>query len=142
MGDFMESNYIKNRLEPQMNYYQTKCSKLRKEYYTISIASIVINAAIPVLSMTTDACPGIKYIIASISALASIFSSVLLLRKTREHWVEYRSTYEKLKRERVLFEAKVGIYQTASENEFILNCENIMDAEHSLWREINSTPQK
>lgn len=138
----MENNYIKNRLDPQMSYYKSKCKALRKEYNIISIATIVINAAIPVLSMVTDFTPVVKYIIASISALATVFSSVLLLRKTKEHWVEYRTTYEKLKREKVLFEAKAGVYQTASENEFILNCENIMDAEHSLWKEINSTSQK
>ena len=138
----MENSYITNRLDPQMGYYKNKCERLSKEFNWISIITIVINALIPVISMATENGPIVKYVIASASALATILSSVLLLRKTKENWVEYRSTYEKLKREKVLFETKSGIYQTASINDFILNCENIMDAEHNLWKEINSTSQK
>lgn len=135
-------DYINERLSPQMEYYRAKCKKLRREYNVCSIIVIVVNAAIPVISMWAETCTVTKYIIAVASATATVLSSILLLRKTKEQWIEYRSTYEKLKREKVLYESGAGYYQTAGEKEFILKCEDIMDAEHGIWKEINSQIKK
>ena len=134
----MEDNdYISNRLNDQMQYYHSKCISFQQEFYRLSVVIIVANAIIPVLLLVSN-CGAIKYIVAIISALASILSSILLLRNTKETWLEYRSTYEKLKREKILFETKSGVYNEASINDFILNCENIIDAEHEIWKRINS----
>lgn len=126
-------DYIKTRLEPQMEYYSSKIALLQKEYYRLSIATIVVNAIIPILTIAVDSFFIIKYAIAALSAVATITSSILLLRKTKDTWVEYRSTYEQLKREKIMFETGVGDYSDHNEAAFIMTCENIMDKEHSIW---------
>lgn len=133
----MKTNYIETRLKEQMDYYHNKCKKLRKEYYCLSGISIVINAIIPVLSMGIESDGILKYIIALLSATASILSSFLLLRKTKDTWIKYRRTYERLKKEKVLFETSSGKYKTASEEDFILACEEILESEHTAWEELH-----
>ena len=64
-------DYIKNRLEPQMKYYSQKCASLQKEYYALSIISIVVNAIIPIFTIAIDNFFIIKYIIAILSAILS-----------------------------------------------------------------------
>ena len=135
----MNSNYIDTRLNNQLEYYHTKCSKLRLEYYWLSGISIVINAIIPILSMGIESAGALKYIIAVLSASVTVMSSILLLRKTKDTWITYRSTYEKLKKEKVLFENSAGKYKTATEKDFILNCEEIMESEHIEWEELQKT---
>ena len=122
-----------------MEYYHNKCTALRKEYYWLSGISIVINAVIPILSMGIESTGVLKYAIAALSASASVMSSILLLRKTKDTWIKYRSTYEKLKKEKVLFENSAGKYKMATEKDFILACEEIMESEHNAWKELHKT---
>ena len=135
----MKTDYIDTRLDNQMKYYRTKCSKLRSEYYWLSGVSIVINAVIPILSMGIEFTGVLRYIIAALSASVTVMSSILLLCKTKDTWIKYRSTYEKLKKEKVLFEHSAGKYKTATEKDFILACEEIMESEHNAWEELQKT---
>lgn len=138
----MQTDYIETRLKDQMGYYERMSKKLRNEYYWLSSISIVINAAIPVLSMGIDTAGVLKYIIALLSATASVLSSFLLLRKTKDTWVRYRSTYEKLRSEQALFETSSGRYKTADEKDFILACEEIMELERNAWEELLQNSQE
>ncbi len=133
----MEFDYIKERLEKQMDYYHNKSVRLRREYYILSSIMIVFNAIIPVLSIGLDTSGFLKYIIATMSAAASILSSLQLLRKTKETWINYRDTYEKLKKEKVLFLSSADRYKDASMDAFIINCESIMESERNSWKSLN-----
>ncbi len=139
MGDHMKTNYIDTRLKDQMGYYNNKCVALRREYYWLSSISIVINAVIPILSMGIESAGLLKYAITVLSASVSVMSSILLLRKTKDTWIKYRSTYEKLEKEKILFENSSGKYATATEKDFILACETIMESEHDAWEELHKT---
>lgn len=133
----MKTDYIETRLKGQMDYYSKKSAKSRKEYYWMSTILIVINAIIPVLSIGIESAGMLKYVIAAFSAAATIISSVLLLRKPKDIWVKYRSTYEKLKKEKILFETSSGKYKNGTEEEFILTCEEIMESEHKDWEDLH-----
>lgn len=130
-------DYISERLEPQMKYYSKRSKSLRKEYLTLSIIIVIVNATIPVISIGLDSVGPLKYIVALLSSMASILSSVLLIRKTKDTWIEFRMTYEKLKKEKVLFETHTGKYKDAQYDDFVLSCEEIMESEHKLWRELH-----
>ena len=133
----MKTDYIEKRLKGQMDYYSKKSAKCQKEYYWMSTISIVINAIIPVLSLGIEATGVLKYVIAALSAAASITSSILLLRKPKDTWIKYRSTYEKLKKEKILFETSSGKYKNGNEEDFILTCEEIMESEHKHWEDLH-----
>ena len=132
----MGNNYIKNRLEPQMAFYKKKCAALQKEFYALSIISIIVNSIIPIFAIAVDTVGFLKYIVSSLSAVATICSSILLLRKTKDTWVECRSTYEQLKHEKIMFESKAGSYGSDDKSGFIAKCESIMDSEHSIWTQL------
>lgn len=134
----MEQEYVKNRLSGQMKYYKEKCASLKKEYYILSAANIILLALIPVVTLAADKFTPIKYIIASMSATASILSSILLLHRTKDKWLEYRSTYEQLKSEEAKYSFHIGIYADKEEKErdhlFMERCEDIMEREHTDWK--------
>ena len=134
----METDYYEARLKPQMEYYHKKCASLQKEYRRLSIAVITINALIPVLSISVTSGGAVQYIIALLSAVASVLMSVLLLNNTKEVWLEYRSTYEKLKREKILYDVSAEKYQDRSMQQLAVACEDIMASEHRQWKELYS----
>lgn len=127
-------DYINERLNQQMQYYKDKCKKLQGEFYSLSIISITVNALIPVLSIAVDSIYLMKYIIALLSTLVSISSSILLLKRTKDRWIGYRTTYEQLKKEKILFELGAGSYGDKNIQVFAERCEKIMQDEHSLWK--------
>ena len=75
-------------------------------------------------------CTFCKYIIAVFGASASIFTSILLLHKTKETQLSFRSTYEALKIERTFYLNQVGDYADKEPEKrgilFITNCEELM----------------
>lgn len=119
-----------------MDYYSKKSSQSRKEYYWMSTILIVINAVIPILSLGIESTGIQKYIVAALGSAATIISSVLMLRKPKDLWIKYRSTNEKLKKEKILFETSSGKYKDGSEEEFIQTCEAIMESEHTAWEDL------
>ena len=97
------------------------------------------NALIPVITLSIDSTGVQKYIVASLSAVATILSSILMLKKTRDTWVEYRFTCEALKREQAMFETKSGKYAGMAFQafqSFVTSCENIMASENSTWLDL------
>ena len=135
----MKTTYMDTRLDNQLECYRSKYSRLRSEYYWLSGFSIVINVVIPILSMDIESTEVLKYIIATLSAFVTVMSSILLLLKTKDTWIKYRSTCEKLEKEKVLFENSAGKYKTATKKDFILACEEIMESEHNEWEEQQKT---
>ncbi len=127
-------DYMNDRFNQQMQYYNNTCKKLQREFRCLSIISIIVNALIPVLSIAVDSIHIMKYIIASLSALVSISSSILLLNKTKDRWICYRTTYEQLKKEKVLFELGASNYKGKNIQDFAERCEKIMQDEHAFWK--------
>lgn len=142
MGDNMECRYISERLDGQMKYYKNRCKSLKYEYYTLSIIVIIATAIIPIFTIAVDAISILKYVVAALSAIATILNSILLLRKTKEKWTEYRVTYEQLKHEKTMFTSGVGKYCNGDECAFIEACENIMCSEHKVWYDLMKSSSK
>lgn len=132
-----EENYIKNRLLDQVEYYDKSSKKLQREYYAISITSIVILAIIPVITLLPEHLCFYKYLIAGASAILSMLNSILLVRKTKDNWLEYRTTSEALQSELEKYRCCVGSYNKATSEErfrvFVETCEKIMSTEHVGW---------
>lgn len=132
-----EEEYIENRILSQIKYYSRSSKRLQKEYLVISIASTVILAIVPVVTMLSDSFPHLKYVIALASAVASVLSSILLIRQTKDNWLAYRSTEELLKTELAAYKARAIAYRSSDDTErlslLVERCESIMQTEHSAW---------
>jgi len=133
----LNEQYMTERLNPQINYYNKKSVSCQRKYHALSIGNIVLTALIPVITMLSNDFSCAKYTVALAGAVASILSSVLLLKKYKETWLECRITCEILISERETYRHSAGVYKTLPEDErdthFIERCEEIMSSEHSNW---------
>lgn len=131
-------SYIKNRLQGQVDYYHKACMRLQKEYNWLSILNIITTAVIPLFTLAIKDWDFAKYIVALLGALATIFTSILLLHKTKEKQINYRSTYENLKTEQIYYINNIEKYKDKNDTEchelFIETCENLMKNEHGAWK--------
>lgn len=129
--------YITERLIDQIKYYRRKSSMYQKEYHFLSITNIVILSFIPFFTLLSDYSEYSRYIIAASSAVASILSGTLLLRKTKDNWLEFRATEESLKSELEEYLYSVGQYSNltndAASKLLVEQCEKIMRLEHTQW---------
>lgn len=138
-------SYIEKRLQGQMNYYHKECSQLQKEYNGLSIFNIVITALIPLFTLAINDWDFSKYIVVALGALDTVTTSILLLHKTKENQVNYRSTYENLKKEYIYYINSIEKYKDKSYQEsrelFIETCENLMQSEHGIWGNLSETEE-
>ncbi len=134
-----EEEYIKNRIDNQIDWYGRK-SAINKKYYLWSNAMIIIFAAlIPFIANFED--PGmvqIKHIIAAFGVFTAIFTGISALYKFQEKWTTYRITAETIKREKLLFQTRTAPYNAgaSSFNLFVSNAEALMNNEQTGWMQI------
>lgn len=127
-----ETDYIKNRLEDQIEWYSRKSSLYKKLFYMIRVSEIIIAGLIPALfhwSLTIGILPLLSTVVAILAGLIAFF-------KFQENWISYRTTSESLKHEKYLYLTKVCPYNEGNCFEVLVkNVENIISRENSLWRQ-------
>lgn len=132
-------NYISERLEPQIKWYDEKSISCNKNYKRLSIATLILTALIPVLVVFADFFPIlIKILIALSGSAATVIGGIISLCKYQDLWIKYRNTCETLKKELYLFRTQSGCYTNCkiSETIFISNCENIISSENDYWLDV------
>lgn len=140
-----EQEYIKNRLEDQIQWYSKKSSAAQEWYKSLKYLDNSLALIIVPLSYYSDACWWFKY--AGIAAgIAIAFSNFLQsINKYHENWIQYRSTAELLKHEKYLYLTRSGGYQNSASpfNELVERCESIISSENIDWAQLhNSCPTK
>lgn len=135
--------YVLHRIEGQIAYYEKKSSSYKKRYFRFSIATIVLNAMIPILSLfLPDANLVPKMIITVISSITTILTGVLAITGTKELWMRYRSNASSLTAILHQYYAQTGAFAgKTSEEAFLLLstlCEAQMQEEYKQWDQILS----
>ena len=135
-----EEEYLKNRLDDQIDWYDRKSSKNQKNYKLFQLILILSAAAIPLLSGylgqegTTKYLP---YIIGVLGFLVAIITAILSLYKFQENWTAYRTTCESLRQEKYLYLTKTDPYKGKSAlNLLVQRVEMLISKENSSWAEI------
>lgn len=133
----VRNEYVTTRLADQIEYYDNRSTKFQNEHYRLSVAGIILTAAIPILTLFLDIAPWTKYIIALVGAISSVLTSVLFLRRSKENWIESRSICEALKSEKEKYLHNCGQYQNLSQVDrdslLVETCEALMNEERSNW---------
>lgn len=114
-----ENEYIAQRLDDQIEWYDRKSMWNQKWYKRLKTAEFVLAASVPVLVAFVASHPVIKVVIAAAGSAVAVISAVHGLYNFHENWIEYRSVCEALKREKHLYLTRSGIYAEA-ENPFSL----------------------
>ena len=132
--------YISERLDTQIEWYDSKSISCQNKYKKVQTAEIVLAATIPLLSAYTKDCSIIAFTVGLFGTVIAILHSLTKLYKWHENWIEYRTTCELLRFQKHLYLTNSSPYNTKEEtidNLFIRNIENIISSENNKWKVIN-----
>lgn len=138
------NDYKKNRLEDQIQWYDKKSKKAKKCFHLSRILIILTSASIPIISYFLIADTWTKVIIICVSVFITATESINNLMKFNEHWIEYRTISETLKKEKYMYENKAGIYNDTNNDfpYFVERIESIISQENVNWASLNNTNNK
>lgn len=132
-------DYIKYRLDDQINWYDNKAANAQRHYKAYQVAELIIAALIPLLSGYAANSTRIAFIIGAGGALITLIEGICKLFRFHENWIEYRSTCELLRHEKYLYQMKAFPYckEESYEQIFVKNVESLISAESSKWKTNN-----
>ena len=136
-----QEDYLKNRLEDQIDWYNKKSSKNQKMYKGLQLVSIVVAVCIPFFSLLDP--PFLKYVVGAMGVLLAVFTAMTSLYKYQENWIAYRTASESLIKEKFLFTTGTAPYNR--ENPFNLlveRVEGLLSQENSSWAELTKNKEE
>lgn len=146
-----DAEYIAERLDAQMNWYDRKSSDNKKKYKRIKRTESVIAALIPVL-ITFGAFKVVQendlgvflQIIAALAGVALvIMNSFLELDEHHKLWKEYRVTCEMMRHERYMYMTRSEPYDEADAfPRLVEKIEAISNSETQRWKQIDKKTDK
>lgn len=136
------TEYLKERLDDQINWYSSKSSDAQKKYKKLQRAEIIVAAATPVLGCVALAWENAGIILTIVmSALGSIIAAIeaiCKMNKYHENWIQYRYISELLKHEKYLFITKTPPYDDESAFPLLVQrVERTISSENVNWVGIN-----
>ena len=130
-----QDEYLKNRLDDQIDWYDRKSVQNQKWFKRLQVTSIIAAASIPFLSgYITETSLVLKISTGVLGLLVAAITAVLGLYKFQENWLEFRTTCETLKHEKYLFLTGTDPYD--SEHSFQLlvqRVEGLISKENTNW---------
>jgi hypothetical protein len=139
-----EEQFIKERVDDQISWYDKKSQFNQRCYKYLRVIEIAAAAAIPFLvGYVTDSTPAIRVIIGSLGFIIAVIAGVVGLYQFQENWVEYRTTCESLRHEKYLFLTKTEPYNV--DNPFALfvqRVESLVSSENTRWSQLIRAPKK
>jgi len=126
-----QSSVAFERLEDQLEWYDSKSGYNQRMFKRLRIATIAISVSIPLSAAF------VKYpvITGGLGALIALFEGLQQLNQYHHNWITYRSTAEALKHEKYLFLSKAGPYAAAINDNALLaeRVESLVSQEHAKW---------
>ena len=90
--------YLKNRYQDQINYYEKASSRNQQKYKNYQWLLIILSTLTTILAaMPSFASINLKYVIVLSSGIVTILSTALKTFQYQELWLSYRKTIEQLK---------------------------------------------
>ncbi len=131
-------DYIKNRLNNQIDWYDDKSMKAQQTYKCLKLIELILAALIPILSIFSQDLIHITWIIAVAGGTITVIEGWLNISKLHENWIEYRSICETLKHEKYMFLTKTGVYNTDNNFGYLVErIESIISKVNVNWANLN-----
>ncbi len=135
-----EREYIEQRVEDQINWYDGKSQDAQKWFKRLRGAEILSAAAIPLIAGFGQDSFLVTLSVAFLGALIAVLTAVISLNQFQENWIEYRTICESLKHEKFLYVTKAEPYhQNDSFKLFVQRVESLISKENSAWSQYTRT---
>ena len=136
-------DYLKDRLDNQIEWYSKKSSSNQKMYKRLQLTTIITSASIPFLSGYSEQYPTFNIVIGIIGVVVASITAILSLNKYQENWLHYRTTSESLKHQKYLYLTGTDPYHEANAfNVLVQQVEALISKENSTWSQQMTKPQE
>lgn len=126
--------YLDQRLEDQIKWYDNKSRKAQGNYKFIRVGEIVCAASIPLLSGLSVAREVTVPLTGFLGAAVAVMTALLGLYQFQEHWIEYRTTCEALRHEKFLFLTRTAPYNVPDPFALLVQrVESFISKENVTW---------
>jgi hypothetical protein len=118
-------------LEDQIAWYDRKAQLNQRRFKQLKVCQIVLAAAIPVAAAASAP----SWLLGGGGGLIVILEGIQQLQQYQQTWTSYRTTCERLRHEKLLFEARGGPYAVAADTNALLaeRIEGVVSKEHAEW---------
>lgn len=138
--------YIADRLDEQIGWYDRKSLSNQNRYKWLRMLQVVAAALIPFLTAYLPPDRSTTQLLVGLLGVAiAVVTATLDLWRYQEHWIQYRTTCESLKKEKVLFLTESGPYSGGTAANFRLlvhRTETLISKENSNWAEHERQPKQ
>jgi hypothetical protein len=136
--------YIRDRLEPQIAWYDNKSASHKRWYVSLRVAEILSAALIVFFTGGIVVHPDwALYVVAGLGVVVAVAAGVTSLFHLQENWIQYRSTCETLRHEKYLYLTKVDPYNTADPFSLLVGrIESLISKEHTAWAQYIKKPRE
>jgi Protein of unknown function (DUF4231) len=118
------------RLDDQILWYDTKSGYNQRLFKALKICQLIVAAAIPVAA--GQSAPA--WLVGGAGALIVVLEGLQQLQQYQQNWIIYRSTCERLKHEKYLYESRAGPYAGTSPDAVLAErVESLVSQEHAAW---------
>lgn len=132
-ADDAGAQYVETRLLDQSRWFERRAAQSKRAHEWLSIAALAAAAAVPL----TVALGWPGWVAAAFGALGTVTIGLQGLFKHQENWLRYRTAAEGLRREHVLWEARVGPYAgkrpVGVKRTLVERTEALIAGEHDTW---------
>lgn len=125
--------YLRFRFKDQISLYDHKANYNKRLHLLTTSALVVLSSFLPVgiIFLPTQ----YKMINVFVAVVLAILVALLRVFRFEDRWINLRSSAELLKREKMMFDVKVGEYSHIENPEvrFIERVESIISRENTVW---------
>ena len=129
-----EDDYLKNRLEDQLQWYDKKSQHNQKYFKRLRLLEIISAALIPFLSGMIEKFPCFSWLIGGLGVLIAVSAATSALFKYHENWIQYRTTAEQLRHEKYAYLTNTRPYDNEDKFDLLVErVEALISKENSAW---------
>lgn len=126
--------YITERVDGQIVWYDDKSQRAQKWFKRFRVIEIISAGSIPLFAGFGGGSNWSIIVVAILGAIVAVLASLLSLNQFQENWIEYRTTCESLKHEKYLFLTNAEPYHEEDPfGLFVQRIESLISKENSAW---------
>ena len=130
-----EKQYIEVRLDDQIAWFDARSQQNCRWYAGLRLGEITAAALIPLLiGYVSRGGPPVENAVALLGVSVAVIAGALSLYRFQELWIQYRSTCETLRHEKLLYLTRTEPYNVEQPFPLLVNrIEALISKEHTSW---------